>query len=130
MLKYEIDNVGNLYNQYDGMMKKLLLALLAILLFNNIASAGACEIDRVWVEHGYGIALVTYTNETSLTFERAVTIQCTALDHSGNKINISSNSFYASEHGPIRPGFTGTLKVYVKLNGAKMTDMKCNCQQR
>ena len=71
-------------------MKKALIVFLAIVFFSGIAFAEALKIDRLWVDGDYGYALVTYTNETDSTFNRAVTIECTALDSRGNKININS----------------------------------------
>ena len=110
-------------------MKKLLLTILAILLLNSVALAGSLKLDRVWVDGDCGYALVTYTNETDLTFKRAVTIECTALDSRENKININSRSFWASKYGPIKPGFKGTLKIPVELHGASMKFMDCRCKQ-
>ena len=110
-------------------MKKYLLAFLAIFLLNNIAFAGSLKIDRVWVDGDYGYALVTYINDTTSTFENAVTIKCIALDSKGNKININTRSFFAHEYGPIKPGFEGTLKVPVELHGASMKSMSCSCRE-
>ena len=111
-------------------MKKLLLTLLAVFLLSATAHADALKIDRVWTSGDYGYALVTYKNITSESFNSSVTIECTALDSRGNKININSRSFYAHEYGPIKPGFKGTLKIPVGLYGATMKSMECSCQQR
>ena len=82
-------------------------------------------VDRVWEEHGTGYALVTYTNTTSRTMASAVTIQCTALDAAGGKINVNHRSFFAHERGAMPPGFSGTLHIPVSLTGMAMKSMSC-----
>lgn len=110
--------------------EKHLFAVLAIFLLINIAFAGSLNIDRVWVDGDYGYALVSYVNDSTSTFDKAVTIKCIALDPKGNKININRRSFFAYEYGPIKPGFEGTLKIPVELHGVSMKSMSCSCNER
>ena len=108
-------------------MHRSAFLFLAFLLFFLLPFPVAAElkIDRVWEgEYGYGYALVTFTNTSRTTFKSSVTIECVALDAKGN------NGFYAFERGPIGPGFTGTLRVSVKLNRVKLRSMTCSWRGR
>lgn len=111
-------------------MKKLLLVIFTVFLLNNTGFAGSLKIERIWVDGDYAYALVTYTNDTDKTFERGVTIKCSAIDHSDNKININTRSFFTHEYGPIKPRFEDTLKIPVELHGASMKSMSCNVRER
>lgn len=89
-------------------------------------SRGTLKVDRVWEEdHDYAYALASYHNDGSATFRAGVTVRCDALGDGGRKINTNTRSFFAHEHGPITPGFTGTVKVPVQLNGATLKSMSC-----
>ncbi len=99
----------------------------SILLSN---AQGEIKIDRVWAEYDYGYALVSYTNDSNKTFWQAVTIQCTAKGQGGKKLNTNTRSFFVHNHGPIAPGFTGTLKIPVRLHGAELQSMSCRVRER
>ncbi len=104
-----------------------MLALCLSLSTINIAyGESQLNVDRIWQENDFSYAMVTYTNKTKSTFNNAVTIKCIATDHAGNKINYNTRSFFAHEYGPIKPGFQGTLKVPIKLNGIHMQSINCN----
>jgi len=92
-----------------------------------MAIAGSIKIDRVWEDGDFGYALVSYTNDTKSTFNRVVTIKCTALGKNDKKININTRSFFTHEYGPIKPGFEGTLKIPINLHGISMESMSCGC---
>jgi len=91
----------------------------------NAAHAESLKFDRFWEEHDFGYALVTYTNNTKATFNTGVTIKCIAIGKNGAKINTNRRSFYAHEYGPIKPGFSGTLKIPIRLYGLSLKSMKC-----
>jgi len=86
-------------------------------------------VDRAWAEtagnYHCSYALITWQNKTGATF-RSVTIQAIAYDPSGNKINTNQRSFFAHEHGPIGPGFRGTLKIPVELQNKEFSKMECS----
>ena len=113
-------------------MKYFILTALAAVLFIPGAALGELTIDRVWTSStgNYGYALVTYVNTSGKTFERAVTIQCVAYDTSGRKINMNKRSFFAREHGAMGPGFEGTIKVPVQIDGIPMKEMSCKALER
>jgi hypothetical protein len=96
---------------------------------SGFSSSSSLNIDRVWSSGDFGYALVTYDNNSSSTFER-VTIKCVALDSVVDKIAVNSRSFFAFEHGPIRPGFSDTVEIPVSLEGATMCSMRCRCSER
>lgn len=114
------------------MIKKIyiFIVLLSPLILIDSALGGEITIDRVWSDNGYGYALVTYKNNTNIAFKSVVTIKCTALDSDGNKININSRSFFSFEHGPINPGFEGTLKIPINLHGLKLNSISCGCLEQ
>ncbi|MDY6987948.1 MAG: hypothetical protein SWQ30_07805 [Thermodesulfobacteriota bacterium] len=96
---------------------------------SGYSSSSSLHTDRVWSSNDFGYALVTYTNNSSKTFE-SVTIKCVALDSAGNKLAVNSRSFLALEYGPIRPGFSDTIEIPVSLEGATMSSMRCRCLER
>lgn len=112
-------------------MKKAILLILAIISMSSICYAGSVKIDRVWLDSNidFFYVLVTYTNDTEKTFNNAVTITCFALDSKGNKLNSNHRSFFVHEYGPIKPGFTGTLKIPIELHGASAKSASCNCRE-
>ncbi len=87
---------------------------------------GGVTVDRVWSEESTSTAraLVTYTNTTSRTFAQNVTIQCVARV-AGRAVGQGSRSFFAFERGAIQPGFTGTLEIPARLNGADFDMVDC-----
>ena len=97
--------------------------------YQRSSGKAALTIDRAWSEDvgGYRCAyvLVTWRNTTKETFQ-SVTIQATAYDPSGTKIDIGERSFFAFERGPIRPGFEGTLKIPVELGNATFHTAECS----
>ena len=114
----------------EGDMKKYLLALSAIFVLSNLAFAGSLNVDRTWVgESGDSYAEVTYINDTNSTFTNGVTIECTAFDSRDNIINVNTKSFSSHEYGSIKPGFKESIKIPVKLNGARMKSMKCSAKE-
>ena len=82
------------------------------------------EIDRVWSKHGYGYALVTYTNDSGGALRR-VMVQCIALGQNGEKLSANDWLFFSHQDGPIQPGATDTQEVLVSLHGANMKSMSC-----
>jgi len=94
---------------------------------SDAIEVGKIKVDRVWEDTNadYGYALVTYINNTTLTFTSAVTIECTALDKNNNKIGINSRSFFVHDIGNIHPNFSGTKEVPVRLYGKTLTSMSC-----
>ena len=110
-------------------MKRAVLILITLLIATNI-HAGLLEVDRVWNEGDFAYALVTYTNNTNKTYGTGVTIKCIAIGSNGKKINSNTRSFFAFEHGPIKPGFSDTLKVPVSLNGLSMKTVRCTALER
>lgn len=108
---------------------KQLTALLAFYLlpFNAAASV---DIDRLWIKGDYGYVLVTYTNDTQKTFQKYATITCVASDRSKKKIGVNKRSFFAHQHGPIAPGFSGTVEIPIELNGIKMHSANCSVNER
>jgi len=88
------------------------------------ANSPALKIDRVWSEHGYGYALVTYTNNSGATLRR-VMVQCVALGKNDKKLNANDWVFFSHEDGSIPPGTSDTQRVKVPLHGADMKSMSC-----
>jgi hypothetical protein len=84
---------------------------------------GTITVARMWREYGDIRVLVSYRNDTRATFT-SVTIQCTARDGS-REVGTNSRSFSEFEHGPVTPGFTGTLEIPIDLHGADATTADC-----
>lgn len=87
------------------------------------ANLGSVVVDRVYSEHDFGYAVVSYANDSSTTFE-SITVECVATGGQG-KIGVNQRSFMSRERGPIEPGFSGTIEVPVELHGAKLASMEC-----
>lgn len=87
----------------------------------------ALVMDRAWDEttgnYRSSYALVSWKNELGRTF-RQVTIQATAFDTEGKKIDQNERSFFSHERGPIAPGFEGTLKIPVEIGNARFGKMR------
>jgi len=105
------------------------LVLFFTLAVSTTAFGGLVEVDRTWVSGDYGYVLISYCNNTSKTFKHAVTIQCIALDASGNKIGMNQRSFFCHEYGPIEPGFKGAVEIPIQLHGSKMDSVQCKCRE-
>jgi hypothetical protein len=75
------------------------------------APKGTAKLERSWQESGYVYALVSYRNDTEQTFGSGVTIKAIIYDATGGMIDTNERSFFAYEHGPITPGFEGTVKI-------------------
>ena len=90
-------------------------------------SRGTLKVDRVRTgeAEGYGYALASYVNDSRQTFSRVVTVQCDAFAGEGRKIGTNTRSFFVHEHGPIVPGFRGTVEVPVELDGETLDSMEC-----
>lgn len=90
---------------------------------------GTLSIDRAWATDigGYrcAYAMVTWENTSTLTFNKVVTIQAIAYDSEGRKINANERSLFARERGAFPPGFKGSLKIPVELEGATFSKMEC-----
>lgn len=81
---------------------------------------GSIRIDRFWEEtvgdYTCSYTIVSYKNTTERTFSSQVTIRATIYDSKENVIDTNTRSFFAHEHGPIKPGFEGTLKIPIECN--------------
>jgi len=86
---------------------------------------GALSVDRVYSRDDYGYAIVSYRNTSDQTFRERVTVRCDALDGARQKLGTNTRSFFADDHGPIKPGFEGTLEIPVRLNGATLDRVEC-----
>lgn len=96
------------------------------------SSRKASEFGTVTVERFFlqpnanmAVAVVSYTNDSSKTFESRVEIQCVGFDAAGAKFGANTRSFSARDRGPIRPGFEGTVEVPIWLNGANAKSARC-----
>ena len=98
-----------------------------------VTAAAKIQVDRIWsvdLLGGSAFALVTYTNDTHLTY-RSVVIQCTALDEHENKLGVDETWISKSlGYPPITPGFMATVEVIVDLHGAKMKTMSCEVSKQ
>ena len=113
-----------------GIGKKQLLeigitTIVLVLFWVSLSISATLKIDRAWSENDFGYALVSYENDSKTTFKYYVTVQCTAFDSEGGKININKRSFFTHEYGPIFPGFKGTLKIPIQLDGGEMEEVSC-----
>lgn len=108
-------------------MKYIVLILFVSFLFITEVPAASIKIDRVWEDNGYAYVLVSYTNNSKITYKNYIKIKCTALDEDSKKININTRSFFSHDYGPIKPGFKDTVKVPINLNGFTMESVSCNC---
>jgi len=108
----------------------LTIVFVSLLVAANNVIAGSLKIDRIWVEHDYAYALVSYKNDSDKTFKRFVTVECTAIDPQGNKININKRSFFSHDYGPIVPGFEGTVKIPIRLNEKTLKSVECRALGR
>lgn len=86
------------------------------------AARGSFVIDRVWNESGTPTAMVTYTNTTQTTFMHGVTIGCTGLTKAKTKVDYRTRSFF----DPVAPGFVGTVKVPLSMNGEPVDSAECS----
>jgi hypothetical protein len=91
---------------------------------------GSFKIERFWEEtvgdYTCSYTIVSYRNTTSRTFESQVTIQAAVYDAQDKMVDTNERSFFAHEHGPIGPGFEGTVKIPVECspNQAKSVSVK------
>ena len=109
-------------------MKALIIIL--VLVFPGVAyadSVGTIKIEKAWVDRDFGYVLVFYENTTTKTFTRYVTIRCEAKNSRGKRINSNKRSFFAHEVGPIKPGFTGNVKIPIQIYGKEMESVSCGC---
>lgn len=106
-------------------MKILLLAIAAVAALPSV-SFPSITVQNTWSEHGTTYAVVQYKNESSKTFNSLVTIRCNTVAGDGSIINTNTRSFFNFEHGPIKPGFTGIVKVPINDAGNKKA-VKVTC---
>ena len=98
-----------------------------ILLLFTLNCYAKLEIDRTWSQGDYGVALVTYTNDSGKTLKTGAFLKCIAFDKNKKKIGVQKRGFYAMNYGgPIKPGFSDSVEVPVRLHGMKMKSMKCS----
>ena len=98
-----------------------------ILLLFTLNCYAKLEIDRTWSQGDYGVALVTYTNDSGKTLKTGAFLKCIAFDKNKKKIGVQERAFYAMNYGgPIKPGFSDSVEVPVVLHGMKMKSMKCS----
>lgn len=80
--------------------------------------SGSFKIERFWEEtvgqYTCSYTIVSYKNTTNKTFTAQVEIQATVYDAQKKVVDMNTRSFFAHEHGPIRPGFEGTVKIPVE----------------
>lgn len=79
-------------------------------------------IERVWVDSQIdtAYALVTYQNFSKETYQR-VSIKCVGIGNGNQRIGVNSRSFM----GGVYPGFVGTEKIPIELNGAQLESISC-----
>ena len=107
------------------LMSRSLIGL--ILLLFTLNGYAKLEIDRTWSQGDYGVALVTYTNKTGKTLKTGAFIKCIALDKNKKKLGVQDRIFMASDYnGALKPGFSDSVEVPVRLHGMKMKSMKCS----
>ena len=88
------------------------------------------EVDRIWTQGDWGMALVTYTNKTGKAINTA-TIKCIAIGKGKKKLGVQERIFSVHLRGsPLEPGFSDTVEVPVDLHGAKMKSMECSFRER
>jgi hypothetical protein len=81
---------------------------------------GSFKVERFWEEtvgnYTCSYTIVTYRNTTQKTFEANVTIRASVYDSQKRMVDTNTRSFFAHEHGPIKPGFEGTVKIPVECD--------------
>ena len=107
------------------LMSRPLIGL--ILLLFTLNCYAKLEIDRTWNQGSYGVALVTYTNDTGKALKTGAFLKCIAFDKNKKKIGVQERGFFAMNYdGPIKSGFSDSVEVPVHLHGMKMKSMKCS----
>ena len=81
-------------------------------------------VGKAWEEKGVGHALISYVNDTDITFS-TIKIICTALTE--GKKPIRKVSTYVSNHlaGGVTPGHSVTREIKFSLSGKKMDSVTC-----
>lgn len=88
------------------------------------------RINNKWHKNSTTYLIVSYKNNTDETFKNAVTIKCNTLNKDGDIINTNSRSFFAFEHGEMKPGFNNSLKLHINdIEGGKIFDVRCSVNE-
>jgi hypothetical protein len=106
------------------MMPKLMVGLVIYFICFATVTFAKLEIHNMINEHGYLNVIVLYTNDTDDTY-KAVRIKCTALNSNGKIINFNKRSFYDHEYGPIKPGFSDSLKIPIEVKDKVVDSASC-----
>ena len=85
---------------------------------------GSYRVERMWEEGSLTNVLVSYRNTTSTTFNHLVTLTALLYDADDHMLDMNDRSFFASDKGPIVPGFEGTVKISFTLVGAKRVEIR------
>lgn len=110
-------------------MIKILCAMAISLTFTTVNAIAGIVIENMWIEDDYMNTVVTYKNDTCKTYD-SVTIQCKTRENNCRITKISSRSFDKQKCGPIVPGFEGTIKIPIALNGQAARSVKCTAKRR
>ena len=87
-------------------------------------SFGSYRIERMWEESSYTYILVSYRNTTNRTFSSMVTLTAVLYDANNRMLDMNDRSFFASDSGPMSPGFEGTVKISVSVLGSKRVEIR------
>jgi hypothetical protein len=92
-------------------------------------SIGSLTLERTYTAGDRTHAVVRYHNDSDRTMGRVVSVQCDAIDPGGRVVATGSGSLAADEHGPLLPGFEGTLDIPIPLDGAAAESIACEIEQ-
>lgn len=87
-------------------------------------TSGSYRVERLWQEGSFTYALVSYRNTTSRTFKDTITITALFYDTNNRMLDMEDKSLYASENGPMAPGFESTVKIMSSCTGAKRVEVR------
>ena len=69
-----------------------------------------------WTSSGFFYVLASNQNTTNSTFQ-VVTIEAKLQGTDERLIGTNTRSFFSTQHGPIRPNFSGTVEIPIQLRG-------------
>lgn len=85
------------------------------------------KINRLWMENGYTYASLTVTNTSGFELEE-VTIKCTAFGAGHVNLDFREQTLLTSQDGPMRVGFTKTMKIRLERGGFEVRSMSCHAR--
>ncbi len=85
---------------------------------------GDVTVEKAWEEKGVGHAIISYANDTDITFS-TIKIICTAFTEEEKLIRKTST--YVSNHlgGGVTPGHSITREIKFRLSGEKIGSVNC-----